>query len=205
MRQVGLDGLSAVTLLTSAVLKRRMEARAQTLAPARAAAGGLPAAFERLFIREYGRVAAIAYRVLGDAAEAEDVAQDVFVSFYRRHDPEASYAPSWLYAASAHTALNAVRGRTRRARRESTAAPREADRVTDPEAEAIAAEERELVRDTLARIPEQAASLLALRYSGLSYAECAAALGVRIDQVGTRLRRAQEAFRKEVLHDQQQP
>ena len=178
-----------------------MEARAETIGPARIAAGELPAAFERLFIREYGRVAAIAYRVLGDAAEAEDVAQDVFVSFYRRHDPEASYAPSWLFAASAHTALNVVRGRTRRERRESSAAPREGDRVADPESEAIAAEERALVRRALGRLPDQAAALLALRYSGLSYAECATALGVRIDQIGTRLRRAQEAFRKEVLHD----
>jgi RNA polymerase sigma factor (sigma-70 family) len=178
-----------------------MEARAETLRPARVAAGELPAGFERLFIREYSRVAAIAYRVLGDAAEAEDVAQDVFVSFYRRHDPEASYAPSWLYAAAAHTALNVVRGRSRRERREARVAPHESDRVTDPEAEAIAAEERALVRGVLARLPEQAAALLALRYSGLSYAECATALGVRIDQVGTRLRRAQEAFTKEVTHD----
>jgi RNA polymerase sigma-70 factor (ECF subfamily) len=178
-----------------------MEASAATLRPARTAAGELPAAFERLFLREYGRVAGIAYRVLGDRAEAEDVAQDVFVSFYRRHDPDASYAPSWLYAAAAHSALNVIRGRMRRERRESSAAPSESDRVADPEAEAIAAEDRALVRAALARLPEQAAALLALRYSGLSYAECATALGVRIDQVGTRLRRAQEAFKKEVTHD----
>ena len=178
-----------------------MEASAASLHPARTAAGELPAAFERLFLREYGRIAGIAYRILGDKTEAEDVAQDVFVSFYRRHDPEASYGPSWLYAAAAHGTLNVIRGRTRRERRESVAAPREADRVADPEQEAIASEERALVRAALARLPEQAAALLALRYSGLSYAECATALGVRIDQVGTRLRRAQEAFKKEVTHD----
>lgn len=180
-----------------------MEASTALSRPARAAAGELPVAFERLFLREYGRVAAIACRVLGDAAEAEDVAQDVFVAFHRRHDPEASYAPSWLYAAAAHSALNVIRGRARRERRESRAAVNEADHVTDPETEAIAAEERALVRGALSRLPEQAAALLALRYSGLSYADCATALGVRIDQVGTRLRRAQDAFRKEVLREQQ--
>ncbi len=176
-----------------------MEASGAVSRPARADATGLPAAFERLFVREYARVAGIAYRVLGDRTEAEDVAQDVFVSLYRRHDPEASYAPSWLYAAAAHAALNVIRGNDRRAARETRAAPRESDRVTDPEAEAIAAEERAQVRDALARIPEAAAALLALRYSGLSYAECATALGIRIDQIGTRLRRAQDAFKKEVL------
>jgi len=41
--------------------------------------------FERLFVAEYGRVVAIAQRVLGssDNHEAEDVAQEVFCSFYR--------------------------------------------------------------------------------------------------------------------------
>jgi RNA polymerase sigma-70 factor (ECF subfamily) len=176
-----------------------MEASAAMSRTARDAATGLPAAFERLFIREYGRVAGIAYRVLGDASEAEDVAQDVFVSFYQRHDPEAPYGPPWLYAAAAHTALNAARSRSRRVTRETRAAAHESDRVADPETEAITAEERATVRGALARLPERTAALLVLRYSGLSYAECATALGIGVDQVGTRLRRAHDAFKKEVL------
>ena len=42
------------------------------------------------------------------------------------------------------------------------------------------------------------ASVLVLRASGLSYAEVAQALGVGIGQVGTLLRRAESALRKEV-------
>ncbi len=171
-------------------------------APARDAATSavLPAAFERLFVREYARVARIAYRVLGDAAEAEDVAQDVFASFYRAHDPEAPYAPAWLYKAAAHTALNAVRGRKRRERRDAIAAG-QMERFADPEGEAIASEERAQVRAALARLPDRTATLLVLRHSGLTYDEVAATLGIAVDQVGTRLRRAQDAFKKEVLHD----
>ena len=187
-----------VTLGALVVLKDRMEASAALTRPG-AAVGALAPAFERLFLREYARVAGIAFRVIGDAAEAEDVAQDVFASFYRRHDPEASYAPAWLYKAAAHTALNAVRGRKRRARRDDSAA-REMERVADPEGEAIAAEEQAEVRAALARLPERTATLLLLRYSGLTYGEIAATLGVSVDQIGTRLRRAQEAFKKEVLH-----
>ena len=41
--------------------------------------------FERLFVAEYARVVAIARRILGDMDEVEDVAQEVFVSFHRRH------------------------------------------------------------------------------------------------------------------------
>lgn len=176
----------------------RMEASVVAARPCAAPAAFAPA-FERLFLREYGRVAGIAYRVLGDAAEAEDVAQEVFASFYRRHDPAASYAPAWLYRAAAHAALNAVRGRKRRERRDGIAA-RERDRVADPELEAIAAEEQAEVRAALARLPDRIAALLLLRYSGLTYGEIAGALGVPVDQVGTRLRRAQDAFGKEVLH-----
>lgn len=191
-----------VTLAVSAVLKKQMEASAAMTRPAAADTAALPAAFERLFIREYARVAGIAYRVLGDAAEAEDVAQDVFISFYRRHDAEASYAPAWLYKAAAHAALNLVRGHARRERRETTAA-RAMDRVADPENEAIAEEERAAVRAALARLPERTATLLALRHSGLTYAEVATSLGIGIDQVGTRLRRAHEAFKREVSRGQE--
>ncbi|HKW79118.1 MAG TPA: sigma factor, partial [Candidatus Limnocylindria bacterium] len=79
----------------------------------------LPPAFEALFRKEYARVVAIAQRVVRDADEAEDVAQDVFVSFYRKHPAEAGYAPAWLHAAAAHTALNVIRARERRGRRET--------------------------------------------------------------------------------------
>src|SRR5256886_16682864 len=90
-------------------------------------------AFESLFRAEYTRVVGIAHRVLGDQAEAEDVAQDVFVSFYRGHPADAPYARAWLHAAAAHAALNALRGRDRRSRREAAdAMPLEATADDDP-------------------------------------------------------------------------
>ena len=69
----------------------------------------------------------------------------------------------------------------------------------DPEAAALEHERAREVRAALARLPEASAELLALRYSGLSYAEVAAASGIKADQVGTRLRRAQDAFRREMI------
>src|SRR5437763_1019949 len=59
-------------------------------------APAVPAAFERLFRAEYARVARVAYRVLGGQAEAEDVAQDVFIAFYRDHPADAPYAATRL-------------------------------------------------------------------------------------------------------------
>ncbi len=157
-------------------------------------------AFEGLFRAEYARVVGIAHRVLADQAEAEDVAQDVFISFYRGHPADASYARAWLHAAAAHAALNALRGRDRRSRREAAqAVPLEPTSDQGDPAETVAASEtREEVRAVLARLPERSAAMLALRYAGLSYAEIAAALDVRASSVGTLLRRAEDAFRREL-------
>lgn len=160
--------------------------------------------FERLFIAEYARVVAIARRVLADAHEAEDVAQEVFVAYHRRHAPDASYAAAWLHAAAAHSALNILRGKRRRTQRELAEATTQQrlgqgdGAALDPQRAVEENERRDEARAALARLPEKCAAVLVLRYSGLSYAEVATALGVGIGQVGTLLRRAEAALRKEV-------
>src|SRR5438309_1674005 len=138
------------------------------------------------------------HRVVADADEAEDVAQDVFVSFYRKHPADAHYAAPWLYAAAAHTALNVLRARERRGKRDAVEAIRRDAQTRDPAQAAETAETRSEVRAALARLPNRSAALLALRYSGLSHEEIAAALGLRQSSIGTLLRRAEDAFRREV-------
>lgn len=153
--------------------------------------------FERLFRAEYPRVVRVATRVLGDPGEAEDVAQEVFSDFHRLHDPRAPWAAGWLHRAAAHRALNTIRSRNRRGRRE-TAAAHERPAPPDPVDEVVRAEERRTVRAALARLPEKSATVLALRYGGLSYAEVGAALGVGVNSVGTILKRAEAKLRQEV-------
>jgi RNA polymerase sigma-70 factor (ECF subfamily) len=147
---------------------------------------------------EYGKVVAVANRVLADRTEAEDVAQEVFLDFHRKHRPDAGYAPAWLHRAAVHTALNRIRSRRRRERRELADAHEQSAAVVDPQQVVEIDEDRRLVRDALARLPAKAASVLALRYSGLSYVEVGSALGVGTGQVGTLLRRAEQALRKEM-------
>jgi RNA polymerase sigma-70 factor (ECF subfamily) len=165
----------------------------------RAVNPAVPDPFERLFLEEYPRVVAIAYRVLADRTAAEDVAQEVFLKFHRSLSPDSERASGWLHAAAVHSALNVIRGERRRALRESAHA-REAASTPSPNPEVLVeeAERRREVRRALARLPERTASVLLLRHSGLSYAEVATALGMKVTNVGTVLRRAEESLRKEV-------
>jgi RNA polymerase sigma factor (sigma-70 family) len=151
---------------------------------------------DAVFRREYGRVVGIAARVLGSTDQAEDVAQEVFLSFGRSGVP-AGEATGWLSVAAAHTALNLLRSRRRRAARETAAA---ADPVVGAGADTVVtSEERRRVRAALARLPRTQAVALVLRHSGLSYADVAAALDLSPGSVGTTVRRAEAALRKELI------
>jgi RNA polymerase sigma factor (sigma-70 family) len=154
---------------------------------------------EEVFRREYAAVVRVAGRVLGSGREAEDVAQDVFIAFGRAAVP-ADRARGWLLAAAAHTALNTVRANGRRTRREQAAA--EPDRVPDVADEIVTRDRRARVRAALAALPQSQALVLVLRHSGMSYQEVAAALGLSAGSVGTTLRRAEVAVRKELEADE---
>ena len=161
-------------------------------------------AFEALFLAEFRRVRAIAVRMGLDPHEAEDVAQDVFAQFCRRHPAQAAYAAAWLHRAGAHLALNAIRTRKRRSQREERdAAAKVSEQASDPPNPAQAvedAERRREVRAVMVRLSPRHAAVLALRHSGMSYAEVADSLGVPVAHIGTLLRRAELAFKKEYDH-----
>jgi RNA polymerase sigma factor (sigma-70 family) len=162
--------------------------------------GAVRADLEQVFRADYPRVVAIAARVLGSRHEAEDVAQDVFLTFGRSAVP-AEEAPRWLSVAAAHTALNHIRSGRRRTAREEAAA-HHGEPVAPDVADVVAArDDHGRVRAALARLPHKQAVALVLRHSGLSYAEVAAALDLSPGSVGTTVRRAESALRKELSTD----
>lgn len=149
-----------------------------------------------VFRQHYSFVVNVASRVLGSTAEAEDVAQEVFVAFGRTDVPEAE-ARGWLSVAAVHSALNVLRSGIRRSARE--------ERVHDPHHHSpdvadlvITLDERRRVREGLARLPAKQAEALVLRHSGMSYADIASALDLSPNSVGTTIRRAESSLRKEL-------
>ncbi len=155
---------------------------------------------EQVFRAGYPAVVAVAARVLGSRDEAEDVAQEVFLSFARSAVPAAE-ASGWLAVAAAHTALNHLRSGRRRAAREEAASDGLAGGgapVPDVAEDVLAREERSRVRAALARLPRRQAVALVLRHSGLSYADVATALDLSPGSVGTTVRRAESALREEL-------
>jgi RNA polymerase sigma factor (sigma-70 family) len=155
-------------------------------------------AFERFFREQYPVVVRIAFGVTGDAQAAQDVAQDVFISAFQRFpEPgESDHACAWVRVAAAHTALNAIRGERRRDRHQQLAGA--GVPPAGPEETVLDEESRTEVRRALRRLPRRAATVLVLRHNGLSYAEVAEAMNVKVGQVGTMLRRAESALRKEL-------
>jgi RNA polymerase sigma-70 factor (ECF subfamily) len=152
---------------------------------------------EEIFRREYQRVVAIAARVLGSREHAEDVAQEVFLSFGRSSVP-AAHAPGWLSVAAAHTALNQLRSGRRRHSREEAASASDPAVAPDVSEAVVTRDDRAHVRAALGRLPRKQAVALVLRHSGMSYADVAAALDLAPGSVGTTVRRAESALRKEL-------
>jgi RNA polymerase sigma-70 factor (ECF subfamily) len=155
---------------------------------------GDPAAFEDLVRRYQHRVFAVALRMLGSRADAEDLAQDVFVRVHRsvggfRGDAKLS---TWLYAITARLCLTRLGAAERKAPRASDEVlERLADEGPDPTA---AAERRQLelaLHEAIARLPEDRRLLVVLRdLEGLAYEEIAEALGMEVGTVKSRLHRA---------------
>ncbi len=151
-------------------------------------------AFETLFLRYYGQVYRVLYRLTGTREAAEDLAQETFMAFYD-HPPLLAAGTSlaaWLCRVALNRGYNTLRAERRAWQRiERTASSVSPD---DPQTEALRAEERAHVQLALRLLPERQAKLLVLRHAGLSYAEIAEALELAPGSIGTLLARAERAF-----------
>lgn len=168
------------------------------------AAGGAPEAFDALVARHRPDVLRTARLLLGDAAAAEDVAQEVFLRMHAslpgfRGDAELS---SWLYRVTLNLGRDQLR-RLRLRRHDVDLAGAEGAEALRVDATAERAVDvgraREAVRAALGRLPADQREALTLRYvEGLSYAEIARITGAPLGTIASRVFRALERLGRDL-------
>ena len=131
-------------------------------------------------------------RILNDRAEAEDVLQEVFLQVWRRaadFDESRGRPFTWLVTLARSRGIDRLRTLAARERVAVAGAREESEAVSDAATDAFRSEQRSLVNDALAQLPdEQRRPLLLAYFDGLTQSEIAARLGAPLGTVKTRMR-----------------
>jgi RNA polymerase sigma-70 factor (ECF subfamily) len=156
--------------------------------------------FERDFETHWSSIYGLLRRMVGDPAEAEDLALETFYRLHQRYTrvPQDFNLGGWLYRVATNLGLQSIRGRKRRERYELAAGQDALEEAPEDRPAEIHAgeEERRLARRALAEMNPRRSQLLILRYSGLPYKEIAEALDLSAASIGPLLVRAEREFEK---------
>ena len=166
---------------------------------------GDPKAFEQLVRRHERSVFRLLFRMLGTREEAEDTAQEAFLSLHRhghRFRREARFS-TFLYRVAANAALNRRRSLGRARARERALALRHAtgsdlpSSPRDPEDATQGAEVQARVQQALLQLPEELRMAVVLYdIEGQSYKDIGKILGIPEGTVKSRIHRARQGLRE---------
>jgi len=178
--------------------------------------------YEELVQRHMNRVYGIAYRVVNNREEAEDIAQEVFVKVFhniKKFEQQAAFS-SWVYRVATNSALDALdktrrhtknimplsgqSGQSGQSGKSGTASEdksyplqQQASSTVSPEDKVIQKELRECINKVLKKLDREQARLLIMRdFDDLSYVEIANALEAGLSAVKMRIHRARLAFQE---------
>ena len=169
------------------------------------AAGAALAAFDEIFTTYQTPIYNYVLRMMGDAEEANDITQDVFIKAYQglpKLEPDADLNISaWLYRIATNTCLDALR------RRKlvrwipidifGDIFQNHGDAGGDPEYTVLQHENQAIVQQVLAKMKQNYRTSLILReFQELSCDEIAVIMGTSRNNVKTMLFRAREQFRQ---------
>ena len=158
---------------------------------------GDPAAIQAMVARKLPRMLALAQRMLGDAVEAEDVAQEAMLRAWRQ-------APGWVSGRAKfdtwrhRVALNLCYDRLRRRREIPTdAVPDRRDEGAAPDRGLLAADVGAAVNSALARLPDrQREAIVLCHFQELSNIEAAGLMKISLEALESLLSRGRRALRQ---------
>lgn len=168
-------------------------------------ATGDMAAFERIVERHQALVAGTVARMLGNNADVEDIAQQVFIRVWRsakRYQPKAKFT-TWLLTITRNLVFNELRRRRRhvavslQADNESEERPLPDDVAKAPDATLLQRELQKAIEEAIDRLPEvQRMALILRRFEELSYEDIADVLDLTVPAVKSVLFRARTELRE---------
>ena len=154
---------------------------------------GVQEAFRELLRRYRKSAMTLAYQMLGNGEDAEDIAQEAFVRVFQalpKFRGESAFS-TWLYRIVTNLCLGRMRRRRPTVTLEAVPEPRAADGPARQVAEGM------LTREVLAGVPPELRVVLLLReQEGLSYREISGTLGLPMGTVRSRLSKGRKRFRK---------
>jgi len=159
--------------------------------------------FEELFLEHYPRLVKTLLRLVGSSGQAEELASDAFCRLHQhrsQHRSEENLA-GWLYRTAVNLGLDALRANSRRSRREQQAQREDMTNAIpgNPLFELLAEEQRERVRNVIARLKPVQGQVLLMGSSGFTCKEIAAVLDVKPDSLYVLISRAKAQFEKEYV------
>ena len=173
---------------------------------------GDPAAFEQLLLANQDRVFSLAFRMVGNREEAEDLAQEAFLKAWSglpSFQGDSSFS-TWVYRLTTNVCIDFLRREQRRREIRPVASlddednkmPEPSDPSQDPHS-MVEREERSRALDRgLKALPDHHRQVLVLReLSGLSYQEIGEKLDLDPGTVKSRIARARSALRKILLEE----
>jgi RNA polymerase sigma-70 factor (ECF subfamily) len=160
----------------------------------------VPAYLADLFWAHYDRVLRAAYRITGNLADAEDVAQSVFLRLAASSEVKIDNAESYLYRAALNGALDLIRRRQsdREVALDGAAELASSAPASSPERHLSDRELRQWLRIAIGRLSVRAGEMFVLRFvEGLSNREIAHLMGTSQAVVAVMLHQARAKLKKQ--------
>jgi RNA polymerase sigma factor (sigma-70 family) len=153
--------------------------------------------FEDAFPRLYADAYRVAFRLLGERSEAEDVAQEACARAYSRWSSVHDYAEPWCVRVAGNLALDVLRARTRAVRRQERLVTAQTTGSGALRSGEVGADERLDLYAALAELPKRQREAVVLRYLGdQSEQDTAALLGLSVGSVKTHASRGLARLRE---------